>query len=119
LHQDQIPVQPENNSSLNRLNILGQSLTELPMSFSSKPISGSITGFEAYSKNGLSVRLLASKDSSNLAIINIQALFSSSGSYGVISNLQFQAAVPKSQRLQIDSATSNTVQLNTVKKLFM
>lgn len=89
------------------------------MLFSSELISDSITGFEAYSKNGLSVRLLHSKDSPNPAIINIQALFSNSGSYGVINNLQFQAAVLKSRPLQMNSATSNTVQRNTVEKQLM
>ncbi|KAG1141730.1 hypothetical protein G6F37_008007 [Rhizopus arrhizus] len=89
-------IASKSNSLMNLYIKIKPHLTELPMSISSKPISGSITGFEAYSKNGLSVQLLASKDSSNPAIINIQVLFSSSGSYGVISNLQFQAAVPKS-----------------------
>lgn len=81
--------------------------------------STSASGYEAYTKNGLTVRLLPSRDRANPAIINIQVLFSNNGSQGVISDLQFQAAVPKSQRLQMNAASNTTVQANTTEKQLM
>ncbi|KAI8883654.1 Adaptor protein complex AP-1 gamma subunit [Backusella circina FSU 941] len=85
----------------------------------SSPSSSPASGYEAYTKNGLTIRLLPSRDRSNPAIINIQALFSNNGSQGVVSQLQFQAAVPKSQRLQMNAASSHEVQPNTTEKQLM
>jgi AP-1 complex subunit gamma-1 len=106
---------------------LGQTLPTSPAaagSMGSSPAMSSPTtqqagGYEAYTKNGLTIRLLPSKDRANPAIINIQVLFSNNGSQGVISDLQFQAAVPKSQRLQMNAASNNTVQPNTTEKQLM
>ncbi|KAI9249011.1 adaptin N terminal region-domain-containing protein [Sporodiniella umbellata] len=75
-------------------------------------------GFEAYSKNGLYVQLVPSKDSTNPAILNIQTLFINEGSQ-TVSQLQFQAAVPKSQRLQMNAATSNTISPGKTEKQAM
>lgn len=100
---------PASNSSLSPVGS--------PAPASQSPVSAS--GFEAYTKNGLTVRLLPSRDRSNPAIINIQVLFSNNGSQGVISDLQFQAAVPKSQRLQMNAASNTTVQANTTEKQLM
>jgi AP-1 complex subunit gamma-1 len=91
------------------------------LSGASSPVTqnASASGYEAYTKNGLTIRLLPSRDQSNPAIINIQALFSNNGSQGVVSQLQFQAAVPKSQRLQMNTASSHQVQPNTTEKQTM
>ncbi|KAI8073286.1 adaptin N terminal region-domain-containing protein [Gongronella butleri] len=76
-------------------------------------------GYEAYGKNGFSVHLLPSRDRSNPAIINIQVLFNNSGANGTISNVQFQAAVPKSQRLQLASPSNTTVAPAVTEKQLM
>ncbi|KAI8368059.1 adaptin N terminal region-domain-containing protein [Blakeslea trispora] len=76
-------------------------------------------GYEAFAKHGLNIRLVPSRDRNNPNIINIQILFMNDGSQGVISNLQFQAAVPKSQRLQLNTASSSTVAPNTTEKQLM
>lgn len=73
-------------------------------------------GYQAYSKNGLDINLVPSRDRNNPAIINIQVLFANSGAQGVISSLQFQAAVPRSQKLQMAPASSNVVQPGTTEK---
>ncbi|KAI8329608.1 adaptin N terminal region-domain-containing protein [Choanephora cucurbitarum] len=76
-------------------------------------------GYEAFAKDGLRIRLVPSRDRNNPNIINVQILFINDGSQGVISNLQFQAAVPKSQRLQLNTASSSTVAPNTTEKQLM
>lgn len=123
-----IPQQPTSplvnstNYGLDSLAGLGQSLPTSPAMGSPAPASAatpSAQGYEAYTKNGLTVRLLPSRDRANPAIINIQVLFSNNGSQGVISDLQFQAAVPKSQRLQMNAASNTTVRPNTTEKQIM
>lgn len=120
------PASPSTNYGLDSLAGLGQALPSSPLSSSvgspathTTQTSQAAGGYEAYTKNGLTIRLLPSKDRSNPAIINIQVLFSNNGSQGVISDLQFQAAVPKSQRLQMNAATSHIVQPNTTEKQLM
>jgi AP-1 complex subunit gamma-1 len=78
-------------------------------SMATHPQQQSIPGYEAYNKNGLLIHLAPSRDRKNSAIINIQVLFNNSGSQGTISNLQFQAAVTKTQRLQMAAASNTTV----------
>ncbi|RCI06655.1 clathrin associated protein complex large subunit [Rhizopus stolonifer] len=78
-----------------------------------------LDSLDTYTKNGLSVRLAPSRDRTNPNIINIQILFFNNGSQGTISNLQFQAAVPKSQRLQLNAASNTVVQPNTTEKQLM
>ncbi|CAO3696730.1 unnamed protein product [Rhizopus stolonifer] len=95
--------QPVQASPLDSMSVFAQDLQ------STKP------GFEAYSKNGLSVQLVPSKDVANPAILNIQTLFINNGSQ-VIDQLQFQAAVPKSQRLQMNTATNNMILPNRTEK---
>ncbi|KAI9480917.1 MAG: adaptin N terminal region-domain-containing protein [Benjaminiella poitrasii] len=108
------------NYGLESLAGLGQALQNSPPVENTTPKTNSAAaGYEAYTKNGLTIRLLPSKDRSNPAIINIQALFSNNGSHGVISQLQFQAAVPKSQRLQLNAPSSHTIQPNTTEKQLM
>lgn len=73
---------------------------------SSTAPSGSYT---AYDNNGLKILLQPSKDSSTANVVNITATFYNTGHGGAIQELVFQAAVPKSQRLQMQPATSSTV----------
>lgn len=115
---------PTTNYGLDALAGLGQALPTSPSMSStavSTPTQSNATagGYEAYTKNGLTIRLLPSKDRTNPAILNIQVLFSNNGSQGVINNLQFQAAVPKSQRLQMNAASNHIVQPNTTEKQMM
>jgi AP-1 complex subunit gamma-1 len=128
------PAKPTSNNDL-LADLLGDSSSSTPatpatptaslgldsLSGASSPVTqnASASGYEAYTKNGLTIRLLPSRDRSNPAIINIQALFSNNGSQGVVSQLQFQAAVPKSQRLQMNTASSHQVQPNTTEKQTM
>ncbi|CEP10509.1 hypothetical protein [Parasitella parasitica] len=114
---------PSTKYGLDSLAGLGQALPSSPLSSSvespgtpTQSNQAAVSGYEAYTKNGLTIRLLPSRDRSNPAIINIQVLFSNNGSKGVISSLQFQAAVPKSQQLQMMAASSHTVQPNTTEK---
>ncbi|KAG2197741.1 hypothetical protein INT47_010677 [Mucor saturninus] len=114
------PKTPSNTTSnygLDSLASLGNSLSS--SASPSKTAPSAAAGYEAYTKNGLTVRLLPSRDRSNPDIINIQVLFSNNGSQGVIRDLQFQAAVPKSQRLQMNAASSNFIQPNTTEKQMM
>ncbi|KAI8067399.1 adaptin N terminal region-domain-containing protein [Thamnidium elegans] len=116
------PLANSTNYGLDSLAGLGQSLPTSPAMGSPAPASApapSAQGYEAYTKNGLTIRLLPSRDRANPAIINIQVLFSNNGSQGVISDLQFQAAVPKSQRLQMNAASNTTVRPNTTEKQIM
>lgn len=76
-------------------------------------------GYEAYTKNGLRIHLVPSRDRKNPAIINIQVLFNNSGSQGTVTDLQFQAAVPKSQRLQMATASNTTVEPSGTEKQMM
>lgn len=79
----------------------------------------SIPGYQAYTKNGLLIHLVPSRDRKNPAIINIQVLFNNDGSQGTITGLQFQAAVPKSQRLQMATASNTTIEPSVTEKQMM
>ncbi|KAG0835843.1 hypothetical protein G6F26_003998 [Rhizopus arrhizus] len=119
---NQVPAQPTHSvqQATNPLGSIANLEHNLPFNQAIKSVTNTNTaGFEAYSKNGLNVRLVPSKDSNNPAILNVQTLFINDGSRGTISNLQFQAAVPKSQRLQMNAATSNIVQSNATEKQLM
>ncbi|KAI8333539.1 adaptin N terminal region-domain-containing protein [Chlamydoabsidia padenii] len=83
------------------------------------PAPQSMPGYQAYTKNGLLIHLVPSRDRKNPAIINIQVLFNNDGSHGTITSLQFQAAVPKSQRLQMAAASSATVDPSSTEKQMM
>ncbi|KAF7732762.1 clathrin associated protein complex large subunit [Apophysomyces ossiformis] len=113
--QTKSPIQINNN--LDPLALLGQAQSVKPASGAAMQTSAP-NGYEAYSKNNLTIRFVPSQDRHNHAILNIQALFYNSGSQP-ISNLSFQAAVPKSQRLQMASASSNTVEPNSTEKQLM
>ncbi|OBZ84889.1 AP-1 complex subunit gamma-1 [Choanephora cucurbitarum] len=102
-------------------NIMGSpaSQTAPAAGLDSPVVSTQALGYEAFAKDGLRIRLVPSRDRNNPNIINVQILFINDGSRGVISNLQFQAAVPKSQRLQLNTASSSTVAPNTTEKQLM
>ncbi|KAI7885398.1 Adaptor protein complex AP-1 gamma subunit [Lichtheimia hyalospora FSU 10163] len=110
------PAQSVN--SLDSLASLGQAFSPVSPSSPAQRSLGSTqqSGYQAYSKNGLDINLVPSRDRNNPAIINIQVLFANSGAQGVISSLQFQAAVPRSQKLQMAPASSNVVQPGTTEK---
>jgi len=55
---------------------------------------------EAYNRNGLVITLTAVRDSSNRLVANILAKFTNSSS-ATLSGVNFQAAVPKTQKLQM------------------
>lgn len=103
-----------NNSSNNDIDIFS---TGSPVS--SPPQQQNIPGYEVYSKNGFMIHLVPSPDKNNPAILNIQVLFNNNGSQGTITNIQFQAAVPKSQRLQMASASNSSVAPYTTEKQMM
>ncbi|KAI8975022.1 adaptin N terminal region-domain-containing protein [Pilobolus umbonatus] len=103
---------------LDALSALGQPPNILNSNTPARSVVGA-PGYTAYQKNGLVVRLSPSKDKTNPAILNIQVFFVNDGSTGTINDLQFQAAVPKSQRLQMNAASNTVVQPNTVEKQLM
>ena len=80
--------------------------------------SPTTNGYQAYGKNGFVINLVPAKDRNNAAIINIQVLFQNN-TEGNISSLQFQAAVPRSQKLQMAPASSSTVQPGGTEKQLM
>lgn len=88
-------------------------------SMTTHPQQQSTPGYEAYNKNGLTIHLVPSRDRKNPAIINIQVLFNNSGSQGTISGLQFQAAVTKTQRLQMAAVSNTTVEPAATEKQMM
>ncbi|KAI9302606.1 adaptin N terminal region-domain-containing protein [Cunninghamella echinulata] len=121
-----------NTTGLNNMADLSSSLTQINNSsnndndiFSTgSPVSSpsqqqNIPGYEVYSKNGFMIHLVPSPDKNNPAILNIQVLFNNNGSQGTITNIQFQAAVPKSQRLQMASASNSSVTPYTTEKQMM
>lgn len=122
---------PSTNTGLNNMNDLTSNLPQMNNNNNNNDIfsSGSpmaspqqqqnIPGYEAYSKNGFIIHLVPSRDKNNPAIINIQVLFYNNGLQGTITNIQFQAAVPKSQRLQLASASNTSVAPNTTEKQMM
>ncbi|ORX54913.1 Adaptor protein complex AP-1 gamma subunit [Hesseltinella vesiculosa] len=98
------------------LDALSQLSSALP---TSPPVQQQIPGFEAYTKHGFSIHFVPSRDRTNPAIINIQVLFNNDGSHGSVTSIQFQAAVPKSQRLQLAAPSSTTVAPSATEKQLM
>lgn len=62
----------------------------------------------AYDKNGILVQLQPNIDNSVANVVNIKALFSNNGSSS-LSNLSFQVAVPKSQKIQIQPPSATEI----------
>ncbi|KAL1916302.1 uncharacterized protein VTP21DRAFT_5919 [Calcarisporiella thermophila] len=64
--------------------------------------------FQAYSKNGLKITFTPSRDQTNPNIINIMVTFINEG-LEAMSDILFQAAVPKSQKLQMQPPSATTL----------
>ncbi|CAB4375142.1 unnamed protein product [Rhizophagus irregularis] len=65
--------------------------------------------FVAYNKNGFRIGLSPFKDQNNPNILNINVTFHNVGVGSDVQNLLFQAAVPKTQRLQMQPPSSTTI----------
>ncbi|KAG0227188.1 clathrin associated protein complex large subunit [Actinomortierella wolfii] len=91
------------------------SVTSAPARPASGTSNGAAAGnkksFPVYSKNGLSISFTPARDNANAAVVNIMTMFQNDESIsgGPIQNLQFHAAVTKTQQLQIRPASSNMV----------
>jgi AP-1 complex subunit gamma-1 len=64
---------------------------------------------EAYHQNGLRVTLTAQRDSNNRSVCNILAKFTATEG-SPVSSVNFQAAVPKTQKLQMLAMSNTDVQ---------
>ncbi|KAG0262171.1 clathrin associated protein complex large subunit [Actinomortierella ambigua] len=82
-----------------------------PTSTTSNGAAGNRKSFPVYSKNGLTITFTPVRDGANAAVVNIMTAFQNDEgmSGGPIQNLQFHAAVTKTQQLQIRPASSTTV----------
>ncbi|CAG8582449.1 15939_t:CDS:10, partial [Dentiscutata erythropus] len=65
--------------------------------------------YVAYNKNGFKITLNPSKDPTNSNILNIEVTFHNIGVGVTIQNLLFQAAVPKTQKLQMQPPSSTSI----------
>ncbi|CAG8571706.1 8325_t:CDS:2, partial [Gigaspora rosea] len=75
------------------------------LSTTSTSTSISTDQYVAYNKNGFKVSLNPSKDSNNSNILNIEVAFHNVSVGVTVQNLLFQAAVPKTQKLQIQPSS--------------
>jgi AP-1 complex subunit gamma-1 len=75
-----------------------------PQSVSSPPQQHPLPGQEAYNKNGLQIALQTRRDASAVQIL---ARFRNSGSLAALSGVSLQAAVPKSQKLQLQAISAS------------
>ncbi|CAO3669870.1 unnamed protein product [Umbelopsis vinacea] len=75
--------------------------------------------YQAFAQDGLVIHLSPARDQQNPTVVNIQITFANDGSKGTISEVQFQAAVPKTQRLQMAPASNNVVQPGGTEKQMM
>lgn len=73
------------------------------------PASSGPQPLEAYNRNGLRITLTAVRDSNNRNVANILAKFTST-SGAPVSGVNFQAAVPKTQKLQMLAMSKPDVQ---------
>ncbi|CAG8656171.1 20965_t:CDS:10 [Cetraspora pellucida] len=103
------PVTPVQNihqtTSLDSLGLLGLGGTEV----SSPPSTTATDQYVAYNKNGFKISLNPSKDTNNPNILNIEVTFLNIGVGATVQNLLFQAAVPKTQKLQMQPPSSTTI----------
>ncbi|CAG8553257.1 5789_t:CDS:10 [Funneliformis caledonium] len=115
---------PTSSSTNDIMNIFGSSTNQIapaqdiqsenPLNnIATSPASSSIgtnaSEFIAYNKNGLKINLSPFKDQSNPNILNINVTFHNDGVGSTVQNLLFQAAVPKTQRLQMQPPSSTTI----------
>jgi AP-1 complex subunit gamma-1 len=98
-----------------------QSMASLGQALPGSPSSqnGRDNKHQAFAQDGLVIYLTPSRDQQNSTVINIQITFNNDGSHGTISDMQFQAAVPKTQRLQMAAASSNVIQPGSSEKQMM
>lgn len=102
------------------LSSLGSLSSALPPTTPPTQQRQSQQGFDAYLKNGLSIRLTPSRDAGNPNVTNITVTFHNDGTAGgSISELLFMAAVPKTQKLQLMPASSNVVAVGGVERQVM
>lgn len=80
-----------------------------PQPFHSPPPKPTSQAYTAYDRNGLRISLTPSTNAARPEIVNILITFDSSAT-SAIENVNFQAAVPKSQKLQMLPISHSTVQ---------
>ncbi|KAK9727772.1 clathrin associated protein complex large subunit [Basidiobolus ranarum] len=80
-----------------------------PVSTNTSQSSGK---YLAYDKDGFKIIMIPNQDSQNPNVINIRIRFHNEAVGSNIENLAFQIAVPKSQRLQMQSISSTQVPIN-------
>ncbi|CAM0137536.1 unnamed protein product [Umbelopsis sp. WA50703] len=107
------------SSGLQSMASLGQSLPSTQRATSPSANALQHNRHQAFSQDGFVIYLTPSRDQQNPTVINIQITFTNDGSKGPISEVQFQAAVPKTQRLQMAPASSNVVQPGSSEKQMM
>ncbi|CAG8804372.1 29146_t:CDS:2, partial [Gigaspora margarita] len=81
----------------------------IPSQFSTTSTSTSTDQYVAYNKNEFKVSLNPSKDSNNFNILNIEVTFHNVDIGVTVQNLLFQAAIPKTQKLQIQPPSSTGI----------
>lgn len=97
---------PASSNDLLDLLALGGGAPAAPVAVAAFPSQP--TSFIGYDKNGLKVSFAGVVDSANPAMMNITAtFFNASG--GILENLVFQAAVPKSLKIQLQPPSSTTI----------
>jgi AP-1 complex subunit gamma-1 len=75
-----------------------------PQQVSSPPPQQAMPGQEAYNKNGLQISFQTRRDAN---AVQIMARFRNSGSVATLSSVTLQAAVPKSQKLQLQAISAS------------
>ncbi|CAO3673785.1 unnamed protein product [Umbelopsis ramanniana] len=95
-----------------------QNMASLGQALPSSP-NGRDNRHQAFAQDGLVISLTPARDQQNPTVINIQITFANDGSQGTISDMQFQAAVPKTQRLQMAPASNNVIQPGSSEKQMM
>jgi len=103
----------QNAQSENSLDILMDLGATKPLTtISSSTETNAPEQFVAYNKNGFKINLSPFKDQNNPNILNINVTFHNVGVGSDVQNLLFQAAVPKTQRLQMQPPSSTTIAPN-------
>jgi len=97
---------------------LGQALPSTQRS-ASPSMNGRDNKHQAFAQDGLAIHLIPARDQQNPTVVNIQITFTNDGSNGTVSDVQFQAAVPKTQRLQMAPASSNVIRPGSTEKQMM
>lgn len=101
-------TQPEKSSVNDIMGLFGQQSQQSEQSAAEVANPTEPTGYTAYDANGLLIILTPSVDTSKGNIINIKATFTCTGLVEC-ENVSFQAAVPKSMKLQMQPISNSTV----------